>query len=288
MNKFYNRKVITIIGFTTAILCGCSSTAKNFAETTSSAVDGAAVSESTESVTSMPETEVTTGETEGESAASAKTIDDLVKEAAKVSDFTEEELESIAEDARVYEAYGSDAETAFDMAMKDAVYGKSNGQQDYAVTIPQVVDENGNPYPTDEYGGVVVPETTPASTEVAENTGMIDDNGIDPNVYADLPLTKDATASEEEGGYNLKIYGNDEFFIVTEKDGTIHYFNDGTKLQNYLVQLYFSSDEYIKQQQESGLVEWDGVINDTSNLAMTGEELRQWANDPNAVHGELK
>ena len=52
MNKFFNRKVITIIGFTTAILCGCSSTAKNFAETTSSAVDGAAVSESTESVTS--------------------------------------------------------------------------------------------------------------------------------------------------------------------------------------------------------------------------------------------
>ena len=99
MNKFFNRKVITIIGFTTAILCGCSSTAKNVADTTSSAVDGAAISESTESVTSMSETEVTTGETEGETATSAKTIDDLVKEAAKVSDFTDEELESIAEDA---------------------------------------------------------------------------------------------------------------------------------------------------------------------------------------------
>ena len=166
MNKFFNRKVITIIGFTTAILCGCSSTAKNFAETTSSAVDGAAVSESTESVTSMPETEVTTGETEGESAASSKTIEDLVKEAAKIAGLTDEEVESIIEDARVYEAYGSSAEIAADMAIKDAVYGKSNGQQDYAVTLPQVVDENGNPYPTDEYGGVIVPETTPASNAI--------------------------------------------------------------------------------------------------------------------------
>ena len=171
MNKFYNRKVITIIGFTTALLCGCSSTEKNFAETTSSAVDGAAVSESTESVTSMPETEVTTGETEGESAASSKTIEDLVKEAAKIAGFTDEEVESIVEDARVYEAYGSSAEIAVDMAIKDAVYGKSNGQQDYAVTLPQVVDENGNPYPTDEYGGVVVPETTEPeeTTQVVEN-----------------------------------------------------------------------------------------------------------------------
>lgn len=286
-NKFYNRKVITIIGFTTALLCGCSSTEKNFAETTSSAVDGAAVSESTESVTSMPETEVTTGETEGESAASAKTIEDLVKEAAKIAGFTDEEVESIVEDARVYEAYGSSAEIAADMAIKDAVYGKSNGQQDYAVTLPQVVDENGNPYPTDEYGGVIIHETTAASTEVAENTGMIDDNGIDESEFRDLPITMDET-DEEEGGYNLKVYGDKQYFVITEKDGTIHYFNDIAKAQNCLDRIYFSSDEYIKQQQESGLVEWDGVINDTSKLATTGEELRQWANDPNAVHGELK
>lgn len=273
MNKFYNRKVITIIGFTTAILCGCSSTAKNFAETTSSAVDGAAVSESTESVTGMPETEVTTGETEGETVTSAKTIEDLVKEAAKVSDFTEEELESIAEDARVYEAYGSDAETAFDMAMKDAVYGKSNGQQDYAVTLPQVVDENGNPYPTDEYGGVVVPETTAPeeTTQVVENetpTATVSEEGKE--------LTYEYT--NDELGYTLKVYGDDEIFVVTENDtGDVHKYGNLTEYRNYV------SIRDSEKNRDPDLIEWDGKLNTEEDAAMTNEELRQ-----SGVHGFVK
>ena len=277
MNKFYNRKVITIIGFTTILLCGCSSTAENFAETTSSAVDGAAVSESTESVTSMPETEVTTGETESETVTSAKTIDDLVKEAAKVSDFTEEELESIAEDARVYEAYGSDAETAFDMAMKDAVYGKSNGQQDYAVTLPQVVDENGNPYPTNEYGGVVVPETTAPeeTTQVVENetpTATVSEEGKE--------LTYEYT--NDELGYTLKVYGDDEIFVVTENDtGDVHKYGNLTEYRNYV------SIRDSEKNRDPDLIEWDGKLNTEEDAAMTNEELRQSVNDPNAVHGKV-
>lgn len=276
MNKFYNRKVITIIGFTTAILCGCSSTAKNFAETTSSAVDGAAVSESTESVTSMPETEVTTGETEGESAASAKTIDDLVKEAAKVSDFTEEELESIAEDARVYEAYGSDAETAFDMAMKDAVYGKSNGQQDYAVTLPQVVDENGNPYPTDEYGGVIVPETTAPeeTTQVVQN-----ETPTSEKPYAGLEITIDDT--DAEYGYNLKVYGDYKYFVITEDNGTVHEYDNLTEARNCLDVIAFEKDR------DPDLIEWDGKLNTEEDMAMTDEELRRSMNDPNSPNGYI-
>ena len=273
MNKFYNRKVITIIGFTTILLCGCSSTAENFAETTSSAVDGAAVSESTESVTSMPETEVTTGETESETVTSAKTIEDLVKEAAKVSDFTEEELESIAEDARVYEAYGSDAETAFDMAMKDAVYGKSNGQQDYAVTLPQVVDENGNPYPTDEYGGVVVPETTAPeeTTQVVENetpTATVSEEGKE--------LTYEYT--NDELGYTLKVYGDDEIFVVTENDtGEVHKYGNLTEYRNYV------SIRDSEKNRDPDLIEWDGKLNTEEDAAMTNEELRQ-----SGVHGFVK
>lgn len=273
MNKFYNRKVITIIGFTTALLCGCSSTAKNFAETTSSAVDGAAVSESTESVTSMPETEVTTGETEGETVTSAKTIDDLVKEAAKVSDFTEEELESIAEDARVYEAYGSDAETAFDMAMKDAVYGKSNGQQDYAVTLPQVVDENGNPYPTDEYGGVIVPETTAPeeTTQVVGNetpTATVSEEGKE--------LTYEYT--DEQLDYTLKVYGDDEVFVVTENDtGEVHKYGNLTEYRNY------HDTRNSEKRRDPDLVEWDGKLNTEEDLAVSNEELRQ-----SGVHGFVK
>lgn len=264
MNKFFNRKVITIIGFTTAILCGCSSTAKNFAETTSSAVDGAAVSESTESVTSMPETEVTTGETEGESAASSKTIEDLVKEAAKIAGLTDEEVESIVEDARVYEAYGSSAEIAADMAIKDAVYGKSNGQQDYAVTLPQVVDENGNPYPTDEYGGVIVPETTAPeeTTQVAKN-----ETPTSEKPYAGLEITIDDT--DAEYGYNLKVYGDYKYFVITEDNGTVHEYDNLTEARNCLDAIAFEKDR------DPDLIEWDGKLNTEEDLAMTNEELRQ-------------
>lgn len=265
MNKFFNRKVITIIGFTTAILCGCSSTAKNFAETTSSAVDGAAVSESTESVTSMPETEVTTGETEGESAASSKTIEDLVKEAAKIAGLTDEEVESIVEDARVYEAYGSSAEIAADMAIKDAVYGKSNGQQDYAVTLPQVVDENGNPYPTDEYGGVIVPETTAPeeTTQVAKNetpTATVSEEGKE--------LTYEYT--DEQLDYTLKVYGDDEVFVVIENDtGEVHKYDNLTEYRNY------HDNRDSEKRRDPDLIEWDGKLNTEEDLAMTNEELRQ-------------
>lgn len=264
MNKFFNRKVITIIGFTTAILCGCSSTAKNFAETTSSAVDGAAVSESTESVTSMPETEVTTGETEGESAASSKTIEDLVKEAAKIAGLTDEEVESIIEDARVYEAYGSSAEIAADMAIKDAVYGKSNGQQDYAVTLPQVVDENGNPYPTDEYGGVIVPETTAPeeNTQVVEN-----ETPTSEKPYANLSLTMDA--DDKEFGYNYKVYGDNEYFVITDENGTVYEYDNLTEARNCLCNIRYEKDR------DPDLIEWDGKLNTEEDLAMTNEELRQ-------------
>ena len=276
MNKFYNRKVITIIGFTTALLCGCSSTEKNFAETTSSAVDGAAVSESTESVTSMPETEVTTGETEGESAASSKTIEDLVKEAAKIAGFTDEEVESIVEDARVYEAYGSSAEIAVDMAIKDAVYGKSNGQQDYAVTLPQVVDENGNPYPTDEYGGVVVPETTAPeeTTQVAKN-----ETPTSEKPYAGLEITLEDY--DEDTGCNTRIYGDNQYFVIIDTDGTEYVYDNITEARNKLSML--DSERNI----DPDLIEWDGKLNTEEDLAMTNEELRQAIED-GRVHGYVK
>ena len=275
-----HKGIIPIVCFTTVMLCGCSSTAKNVVDTTSFAVDGAAVSESTESVTSTTATdasiEETTEETEGETATSAKTIEDLVKEAAKVSDFTEEELESIAEDARVYEAYGSDAETAFDMAMKDAVYGKSNGQQDYAVTLPQVVDENGNPYPTDEYGGVIVPETTAPeeTTQVAEN-----ETPTSEKPYAGLEITLDN--DNEEYGYNIKVYGDDEYFVITEENGTIHEYDNLTEARNCLSIIKFEKDR------DPDLIEWDGTLSGKDTMAMTDEELRQSVNDPNAVHGKV-
>ena len=212
----------------------------------------------------MPETEVTTGETEVESAASAKTIEDLVKEAAKIAGLTDEEVESIVEDARVYEAYGSSAEIAADMAIKDAVYGKSNGQQDYAVTLPQVVDENGNPYPTDEYGGVVVPETTAPeeTTQVVEN-----ETPTSEKPYANLPLTKDA--DDKEFGYNYKVYGDNEYFVITDENGTVYEYNNLTEARNCLCNIRYEKDR------DPDLIEWDGKLNTEEDAALTNEELRQ-------------
>ena len=154
--------------------------------------------------------------------------------------------------------------------------GKSNGQQDYAVTLPQVVDENGNPYPTDEYGGVIVPETTAPeeTTQVAEN-----ETPTSEKPYAGLEITLDN--DNEEYGYNIKVYGDDEYFVITEENGTIHEYDNLTEARNCLSIIKFEKDR------DPDLIEWDGTLSGKDTMAMTDEELRQSVNDPNAVHGKV-
>lgn len=266
-------------------LCGCAAVSKDELEEMISETETVTIETAEPLIVGERETredsESTEAETESETATSAKTIEDLVKEVAKVSDFTEEELESIAEDARVYEAYGSDAETAFDMAMKDAVYGKSNGQQDYAVTLPQVVDENGNPYPTDEYGGVIIPETTAPeeTTQVAEN-----ETPTSEKPYAGLEITLDER--DEDTGRITRIYGDNQYYVIIDTDGTEYVYDNLTEALNRLSIL-----DYEKTQEElaaAGFVEWDGTLSGKDSLAMTDEELRQSMNDPNSPNGYIQ
>lgn len=142
--------------------------------------------------------------------------------------------------------------------------GKSNGQQDYAVTLPQVVDENGNPYPTDEYGGVIIPETTAPeeTTQVAEN-----ETPTSENPYANLPLTTDA--DNEEFGYNYKVYGDNEYFVITDENGTVHEYDNLTEARNCL------SSIRSEKRRDPDLIEWDGKLNTEEDLAVSNEEIRQ-------------
>lgn len=143
-------------------------------------------------------------------------------------------------------------------------YGKSNGQQDYAVTLPQVVDENGNPYPTDEYGGVVVPETTAPeeTTQVVEN-----ETPTSEKPYANLSLTMDA--DDKEFGYNYKVYGDNEYFVITDENGTVYEYDNLTEARNCLCNIRYEKDR------DPDLIEWDGKLNTEEDAAMTNEELRQ-------------
>ena len=142
--------------------------------------------------------------------------------------------------------------------------GKSNGQQDYAVTLPQVVDENGNPYPTDEYGGVIVPETTEPeeTTQVAEN-----ETPASEKPYEGLEITIDDT--DAEYGYNLKVYGDNEYFVITEDNGTVHEYDNLTEARNCLDAIAFEKDR------DPDLIEWDGKLNTEEDMALTDEEIRE-------------
>lgn len=246
-------------------LCGCAAVSKDELEEMISETETVTIETAEPLIVGERESREDETETTEVTEAESKTIiEDLVNEAAKIAGFTDEEVESIVEDARAYEAYGSSAEVAADMAIKDAVYGKSNGQQDYAVTLPQVVDENGNPYPTDEYGGVIVPETT-----APEETTQVVENEIPTSEkpYANLQLTLDA--DDEEFGYNYKVYGDNEYFVITDEYGTVYEYDNLTEARSCLCNIRYEKNR------DPDLIEWDGKLNTEEDLAISNEELRQ-------------
>ena len=150
--------------------------------------------------------------------------------------------------------------------------GKSNGQQDYAVTLPQVVDENGNPYPTDEYGGVIVPETTAPeeTTQVVEN-----ETPTSEKPYEGLEITLEER--DEDTGRITRIYGDNQYYVIIDTDGTEYVYDNVTEALNRLNILDFEKDR------DPDLIEWDGKLNTEEDAAMTNEELRQ-----SGVHGFVK
>lgn len=272
-------------------LCGCAAVSKDELEEMISETETVTIETAEPLIVGERETredsEPTEAETESETVTSAKTIEDLVKEAAKVSDFTEEELESIVEDARVYEAYGSSPEQAVNMALADAVNGKTNGSVDMTFTLPVVVDENGVPYPTDPSNGQpIIPETEePAKESESVNSTMENVAQESENVNKkDLPVTIE---SDDDGyGNKVVVRGKWEVVEVTTPDGVTHTLHSEDEYMQFLVQWEFEHDE--EQQQYIASEDRFKDIGTYNGLAYSsGEEFLE-AERNSTVHGKVQ
>ncbi len=185
------------------------------------------------------------GETE---SVRDKRVEEWMEDIEAMGRYTVEELESIEEDAKVYEAYGSSPEQAVNMALADAVNGKTNGSVDMTFTLPVVVDENGVPYPTDPSNGQpIIPETEePVKDNESTNStieNIAQENG---NVNKkDLPVTIE---SEDDGyGNKVVVRGDWEVVEVTTPDGITHTLHSENEYMQFLVQWDFEHDEEQQQ-----------------------------------------
>lgn len=135
-----------------------------------------------------------------------KSVEEWMEDIEAMGRYTVEELESIEEDAKVYEAYGSSPEQAVNMALADAENGKTNGSVDMTFTLPVVVDENGVPYPTDPSNGQpIIPENDIKYT--------FDDDGY---------------------GNKLIVYGEWEKAVITTPDGVEHTVNSKEEYERFV------------------------------------------------------
>ena len=184
-----------------------------------------------------------------------KSVEEWMEDIEAMGRYTVEELESIEEDAKVYEAYGSSPEQAVNMALADAVNGKTNGSVDMTFTLPVVVDENGVPYPTDPSNGQpIIPETeesikdSESTNSTMENIAQENGNVNGENVAQTagvskrdtLPLTQ--TYDDDGNGWPMKVYGDNEL-IVVNVNGVEHEFNSISEYRDFVDQWDFEHDE---------------------------------------------
>lgn len=215
------------------------------------------------------------GETE---SVRDKSVEEWMEDIEAMGRYTVEELESIEEDAKVYEAYGSSPEQAVNMALADAVNGKTNGSVDMTFTLPVVVDENGVPYPTDPSNGQpIIPETEEA-TEVAKEEAPTSVSKRDT-----LPLTQ--TYDDDGNGWPMKVYGDNELIVVTV-DGVEHEFNSVSEYRDFVNRWQFEHDE--EQQQYIASEDRFKDMGTYNGLAYSsGEEFLE-AEKNSTVHGKVQ
>lgn len=168
------------------------------------------------------------GETE---SVRDKSVEEWMEDIEAMGRYTVEELESIEEDAKVYEAYGSSPEQAVNMALADAVNGKTNGSVDMTFTLPVVVDENGVPYPTDPSNGQpIIPEN-------------------------DIKYTFD----DDGHGNKLIVYGEWEKAVVTTPDGVEHTVNSKEEYEEFVKGSESTNSTMKNIAQENGNVNEENV-----------------------------
>lgn len=223
------------------------------------------------------------GETE---SVRDKSVEEWMEDIEAMGRYTVEELESIEEDAKVYEAYGSSPEQAVNMALADAVNGKTNVSVDMTFTLPVVVDENGVPYPTDPSNGQpIIPETEePVKDNESTNStieNIAQENG---NVNKkDLPVTIE---SEDDGeGNKIIVYGDWELVILTTPDGVEHELHSMQEYRDFVDQWDFEHSEsynYIASDDQFADI---GTRNGTPYA--TDEEFLE-ARKNSSVHGKIQ
>lgn len=215
-----------------------------------------------------------------------KSVEEWMEDIEAMGRYTVEELESIAEDARVYEAYGSSPEQAVNMALADAVNGKTNGSVDMTFTLPVVVDENGVPYPTDPSNGQpIIPETEePAKESESVNSTMENVAQESENVNKkDLPVTIE---SDDDGyGNKVVVRGKWEVVEVTTPDGVTHTLHSEDEYMQFLVQWDFEHDE--EQQQYIASEDRFKDIGTYSGYYGSKEEFLE-AEKNSTVHGKVQ
>lgn len=223
------------------------------------------------------------GETE---SVRDKSVEEWMEDIEAMGRYTVEELESIEEDAKVYEAYGSSPEQAVNMALADAVNGKTNGSVDMTFTLPVVVDENGVPYPTDPSNGQpIIPETEePAKESESVNPTMeniAQENG-DAN-KKDLPVTIE---SDDDGeGNKIIVYGDWELVILTTPDGVEHELHSMQEYRDFVDQWDFEHSESYNYIASDDRFADMGTRNGTAYA--TEEEFLE-AERNSTVHGKIQ
>lgn len=291
------KRNIILCGSMAVVLCGCAAVTKDELQT---------MIEESETVsleTAEPldvdrlgtkENESETGEEstgegllEGETeSVRDKSVEEWMEDIEAMGRYTVEELESIEEDAKVYEAYGSSPEQAVNMALADAVNGKTNVSVDMTFTLPVVVDENGVPYPTDPSNGQpIIPETEePVKDNESTNStieNIAQENG---NVNKkDLPVTIE---SEDDGeGNKIIVYGDWELVILTTPDGVEHELHSMQEYRDFVDQWDFEHSEsynYIASDDQFADI---GTRNGTPYA--TDEEFLE-ARKNSSVHGKIQ
>lgn len=289
------KRNIILCGSMAVVLCGCAAVTKDELQTMieESETISLEIAEPLD-VDKLGTKENETGEEtssegliEGETESIRdKSVEEWMEDIEAMGRYTIEELESIEEDAKVYEAYGSSPEQAVNMALADAVNGKTNGSVDMTFTLPVVVDENGVPYPTDPSNGQpIIPETEESvkDSESVNSTikNIAQDNG---NVNKkDLPVTIE---SDDDGhGNKAIVYGDWELVILTTPDGVEHELHSMQEYRDFVDQWDFEHSEsynYIASDDQFADM---GTRNGTPYA--TDEEFLE-ARKNSSVHGKIQ
>ena len=285
ISKTKSLLTISTIGIASISLCGCISRNKNNQEVPTP-VETTTIAETTSAAETTTKEITTIEDTSTIEEVRDKSVEEWMEDVEAMGRYTVEELESIEEDAKVYEAYGSSPEQAVNMALADAVNGKTNGSVDMTFTLPVVVDENGVPYPTDPSNGQpIIPETEePAKESESVNSTMENVAQESENVNKkDLPVTIE---SDDDGyGNKVVVRGKWEVVEVTTPDGVTHTLHSEDEYMQFLVQWDFEHDE--EQQQYIASEDRFKDIGTYSGYYGSKEEFLE-AEKNSTVHGKVQ